>query len=76
MSENPNDTTMKTYWLVESNDTRYGTIARLVGSIQAEESPECKKIRTDEEDIYLDWFNSRSDADVFLRLIREGGSYG
>lgn len=57
----------RTYWCVTSSVYDDGRIvAAITNSIQAVKKPENKSKELKRKDIYLDWFDSKEEADQFV----------
>lgn len=62
---------METYYCVKSAIDDYGrTTAAITESIKAEEKPADSYTETRHKDIYTDWFESRKEAEQFVRDAR------
>ena len=62
---------MKTYYCVKSSvDNRYRVTAVISESVEAETKPVGTRTSTNRKDIYTDWFESREEAEEFVREVR------
>lgn len=62
---------MKTYYCVKSSvDNRGRMTAAITESVEAETMPESRCSSTSRKDVYTDWFESRAEAEDFVREAR------
>jgi len=62
---------MKTWFCVTSAvDNRGRMTAAVTDSMEAEQMPQSTCTETRHKDIYKDWFESRADAEAFVREAR------
>lgn len=64
---------MKTYYCVKSSVDNHGHMtATITESVEAEEQPADSYVSTSRKDIYMDWFESREEAEKFVCNARNG----
>ena len=62
---------METYYCVKSSVDNQGRMtAAITESVEAEVQPADTYISTSRKDIYTDWFESREEAEQFVRDAR------
>lgn len=62
---------METYYCVKSSVDNHGHMtATITESVEAEKQPADTYISTSRKDIYTDWFESREEAEQFVRDAR------
>lgn len=63
---------MKTCYYVKTRiDNRGHASVIETGAVDVKELPEWRCSSTDYEDVYTDWFESREEADDFVREVRD-----
>ena len=62
---------MKNYWSVVSSVYDDGRVtAMITGCVKALKKPDGRCREMDQRDIYLDWFSSREDAEMFIEKVK------